>query len=146
MPLDKLKTLKEKLERYYNRLEKKYPMTKLLIEAIDSILSMNAPDDFIESWYNRAKAFIQEIEKEIENIEKAKDRKIDLTQIKELKRKIEANQKYLQERLSYTKIISDSLNILVSNRASETMIKIWISKVEPEIEEILLLLEKIENK
>ncbi len=64
-----IKDLKEKLELHYNTLQTKYPMTKIVIEAIDSLLEMNASDDLIRPWYGSIKNFILDIEREISKIE-----------------------------------------------------------------------------
>lgn len=61
--------LKTKLEEHYVYLVKKHPITKIVLEAIDTLIDMNANDDLIEPWYKSIRGFIKEIEQEIKNIE-----------------------------------------------------------------------------
>jgi len=62
--------LKTKLEEHYECLVKKYPITKMVLEAIDTLIDMNANNDLIKPWYKSIRGFISDIEKEIKDIEK----------------------------------------------------------------------------
>jgi len=70
MTQNEIKLLKTKLEEHYECLVKKYPITKMVLEAIDTLIDMNANNDLIKPWYKSIRDFIRDREKEIKDIEK----------------------------------------------------------------------------
>ncbi len=69
MTQKEIRALKIKLELYYDYLEKKYPITNMVIGAIDSLLEMDASDELIRPWYNSLRHYIEDIEEEVKNLE-----------------------------------------------------------------------------
>lgn len=67
-----LKPLKEKIEKHYDHLHKKYPLTRLILGSIETLLKIDATDDLVSSWYSSSMICIREIEKEIRELESDK--------------------------------------------------------------------------
>ena len=58
------------MTKYKKELERRYPISKLVLSSIEALLQMNADDSFIRSWYSGQMKLIRNIQNILEDIEK----------------------------------------------------------------------------
>ena len=69
MKKEQLKTLQQQMQTHLDILEKRYPLSKIILTSIDTLFYLDADENFIYTWYSGQKDFIRRIKKEIDDIE-----------------------------------------------------------------------------